>query len=219
MPILTLTDWLRPDRPGLRRAAFACSLALWIGIAGVTQAVWMRHAFTPGAKTSAPATWPYASGLRHVPGREALVAFIHPRCPCSRATMSALEELTLHHGSKMAMSIVFITHPEAGLTIDPRTDPLWLRAVALDEVDVYVDPRAVIAKQFGALTSGQVYLFGADDVLAFEGGLTSARGHGGECAGTVAVEDVLRGAAPATRTVPVFGCGLVDPVGEEITPP
>lgn len=204
--------------PAMRRTALAASLAVWLGLAGVTHVVLTKYAFTPGPKSQGVSTWPSAAGLRHEPGKHSLVVFIHPRCPCSRATMTELEQIVEHHGPAVALSVVFITHPDRGLTIDPRSDPLWLRASALRGATVLVDPDAKLASLFGALTSGHSFLFGPDDRLEFEGGLTSARGHEGRSAGTDAACALLRGEIPMLRSAPVFGCELVDGEPPESAP-
>src|SRR5256885_6995371 len=37
--------------------------------------------------------WPAGSKLGSVPNRPTLVLFLHPRCPCSRASLAELEQL------------------------------------------------------------------------------------------------------------------------------
>lgn len=202
-----------------RRLAVACSLVLWVGLAGVTHGLLTRYAFTPGLKAQAPRRWPVDAGIAHPPGRCTVVAFLHPRCPCSRATMAEFEHLVDDHGDSFSLTIVFLTDPEAGLTIDPRTDALWQRAAALRGASLYVDPDGIIARRFGAMTSGHVFAFDPDGTLEFEGGLTGSRGHAGECAGTVAIHAVLRGDTPPTRSAPVFGCDLFDDDGAGPPPP
>tara|TARA_R110002073_G_scaffold191599_1_gene350341 strand:+ start:299 stop:700 length:402 start_codon:yes stop_codon:yes gene_type:complete len=87
---------------------------------------------------------------------------------------------------------------------------LWGRANAIPCVRVTRDPHRREAALFGAVTSGQVVFYDADQRLQFRGGVTGSRGHAGDNAGRSALIDLLRGRAPAIVTTPVFGCSLTD---------
>jgi hypothetical protein len=65
------------------------------------------------------------------------------------------------------------------------------------------------AKLFGAKTSGDVLLFGANGNLIFAGGITASRGHEGDNNGADAMLKAIDDSRRATvSTTPVFGCSL-----------
>jgi hypothetical protein len=73
------------------------------------------------------------------------------------------------------------------------------------------DPDGAIAQAFGAYTSGQVLVYGADGGLLFNGGITASRGHEGDNPGRAAIVARLRDQVPAPSTASVFGCALDEP--------
>jgi hypothetical protein len=65
-----------------------------------------------------------------------------------------------------------------------------------------------VARRFGAATSGQGLLYDRAGRLRFQGGLTSARGHAGDNAGSAAIVALAQGRVPDTVETPVYGCPL-----------
>jgi hypothetical protein len=88
---------------------------------------------------------------------------------------------------------------------------LWWQAAGMKGFDVSCDDQDEERRRFGARTSGQVLLFDRRGRLAYSGGITRARGQAGANPGRSAIEAILRGQSPATRSGPVFGCPLIDP--------
>jgi hypothetical protein len=78
-------------------------------------------------------------------------------------------------------------------------------------VDVRWDVEGREARRFCARTSGQALLYDERGRLAFQGGITSARGHEGDSVGKSRLAALLSGGEADGRTSDVFGCGLVDP--------
>ena len=112
---------------------------------------------------------------------------------------------------RVRMHVLFYADPELGSEWT-RSD-LWRQAHSIPGVEVASDPLGATAALFGARTSGQVFLFGPDGRLLFEGGITAARGHEGDNAGARAVRDlVLEGSARIEQS-PVFGCALAPETG------
>src|SRR6266481_530299 len=69
------------------------ALALWLGALGVTLPVLWSYESAPGEGAGAPARWPSDSRIPLDRTRPTLLVFLHPRCPCSRATATELERL------------------------------------------------------------------------------------------------------------------------------
>jgi hypothetical protein len=96
---------------------------------------------------------------------------------------------------------------------------LWRIASAIPDVTVVRDDSGREAARFGAATSGQTFLFGADGALLFSGGITVARGHAGDNAGRSQIVSLLNHqnsprprslnpAQPLRDATSVFGCPL-----------
>jgi hypothetical protein len=88
--------------------------------------------------------------------------------------------------------------------------PSWELAAKIPGVKVEADPGGAEARRFGAQTSGFVVFYDALGKLVFRGGITSARGHMGDNAGSQAIIScALRGSSQLSQT-PVFGCSLTE---------
>jgi len=171
-------------------------------------ALWM-YKLKPGPEAeTAPRSWPLQSGIRRSAGRATLVLFAHPRCACTRATLSELARLMARFHDRLDAHVLFSAtgseEPELA-----RTD-LWSSAGRIPGVSVAADPSGVEARRFGAETSGAAVLYDAAGTLAFQGGITSARGHEGDSFGQQRIAAVLTGGTPDRTDAPVFGCGLND---------
>ncbi|HZP81161.1 MAG TPA: hypothetical protein VFB21_05965 [Chthonomonadaceae bacterium] len=185
------------------------SLLLFIAWCGVCVAgVWAaeRYANTPGASARADSRWPAGSGLTREPGKAALVMFVHPHCPCSRASIGELSRLMAHSGERLQASVLFL-RPSGFAPGWERTD-LWRSAAAIPGVRALADPNGREARRFQAVTSGQTFLYDAQGRLLFSGGITTSRGHAGDNAGQAAILSLLATGRAPTRTAPVFGCRL-----------
>jgi hypothetical protein len=177
-----------------------CALAALAGVA-----VLEAHASQPGPLATPPPRWPGTSQLQPAADKPTLLLFAHPRCPCTRATLAELDGL-VRRSPALDVRVLFFR---------PRDQPdEWVRgdsfesASAIPGARVSIDVSGAEARRFGALTSGQAVLY-QGGALRFQGGLTVARGHQGQSAGSDAVEHWLRG-QPAAAEAPVFGCALLD---------
>lgn len=180
------------------RAVLALGLAMWGGLTVTALAAVDARATRPGEAAEAP--------LRIAPtGRPTMLVFAHTRCPCTRATIHELDRLLVRIGDRADVSVVF-SGPDGG---DIRDE-----ARAIRGVHVIDDPDRAETKRFGARTSGDVLLYGADGALLFAGGITPARGHEGDSAGAKRIEELLRSRANDVTAAParaaVFGCALFE---------
>jgi hypothetical protein len=132
--------------------------------------------------------------------------FLHPQCPCSRATVEELALLMAHCHGRLAAH-VFVLKPQEMTTDWSHTD-LWRSAERIPGVSVHLDDNGREAQLFGAQTSGDTELFDHTGRLLFHGGITAARGHSGDNAGRDAVEAYVLGQPVTLTSAPVFGCAL-----------
>lgn len=188
------------------RRFIVAGLAVWVLTVGAGLAMLWAYAETPGPPAAAAATWP--AGTRIAPDAKTpvLVLFLHPYCPCSRATLGELARL-LARARLPVVTYAFFYRPADAEAGWERTD-LWETAARIPGVHVVSDDRGAQARLFGAFVSGQTMLYSAAGSLLFSGGVTEARGHEGDNAGRDALTAMLTGAPTGTSRTPVFGCFL-----------
>ena len=182
-----------------------------------------RYAAGAGTSDEAPMIWPVESALSRNAGEISVLMFVHPKCPCSRASMGELDRIVAQAKGQAAITVLFVRPP--GAPADWLQTDLWSAAARIPGVVVKVDENGEEALRFGARTSGQVVAYDRQGSLKFQGGITAARGHAGDNAGESAVIDLILNRPAMTSRTPVFGCGLgisetgeTCPVGKESQP-
>lgn len=199
---------------------FTPILLIWLGLVGY--AWWSFTAYSFQRETDHTAStieqWPIPSRISVDPNRPALLFFLHPRCPCTRASLSELERLVQSSyvrigGSKLQLIVV------ATLPADYSAD--WLatstveRALRLPGVELFIDPGGHEANRFGATTSGTVMWFDEQGSLLYAGGITHARGHEGDNVGRDRLAKLIRGSSVRTQGIPALGCKLCLPSAKD----
>jgi hypothetical protein len=191
------------------RAMWVVISAIWLA-ATVTGLGYMAvYAYRPGPAAQAPARWPAESRLPRDPRKPTLIMLAHPRCDCTRASLTELAELMARVEARPAAFVVFIR--PSRVPDDWEHTDLWRQASAIPGVAVVRDDDGAEAARFGAATSGETLVYGTDGRLLFEGGATAARGHVGDNTGFRAIVARLGGVAGDRATAPVYGCELFAP--------
>jgi hypothetical protein len=180
--------------------------AVWLGIVLTGTFLMVAYANTPGEAGAPPASWPKSSRLPRSPQKATLVMFIHPHCPCSRASISELALLMAHCQGRVGAHVFFVR--PAGMTTEWTQTDTWQEAARIPGVTVHCDDESREAQRFGAETSGTTELFDVEGHLVFHGGITAARGHSGDNDGLDAVQALLLDEPAVKTTTPVFGCSL-----------
>ena len=183
--------------------ALAVGAGLWV--------LW-GYENAPGAGAHPPRLWPTDSRIRHEPGRATLVILAHPRCPCSRASIGELASIMAQTQGRVSATVVFLK--PAGFSDDWEKTDLWHSAASIPGVTAMIDEGGAEARLFGARTSGQTLLYGADGRLLFSGGITGSRGHSGDNAGREAVTSLVNVGAAEREETFTFGCPLFDEKSE-----
>ncbi|WP_147446780.1 RedB protein [Corallococcus sp. CA047B] len=193
----------------LRRVALPWFVGLWLAASALGTGLMWSHASAAGPAATPPSRLPELLAPVRGPGAWSLLVFLHPQCPCSRATLTELAKLTAHAGGRLATR-VFVWAPSEAPPDFVRSE-LWTRAQALPGVEVVADVDGTAARELGARTSGQVVLFSPEGEERFSGGITPARGHEGDSAGSLAIRALVGSQAPGSPAAPVFGCALETP--------
>ena len=183
---------------------------LAVGIAWLAVVIgglgWMsNYANSPGGSAVVPENFPASTHVQREPGWFTLVMSVHPRCPCSRASIGELDKIMTRSQGRVRTQVLCFK-PEGEADDWAKTD-LWRSAAAIPGVRVLADEGGREAARFGAETSGQAALFDTDGRLLFYGGITSVRGHAGDNAGSDAVIAAVNGATARLGTR-VFGCPI-----------
>lgn len=200
----------RVSRQGARahrvRGSVVVGVLLWVAAVASGFALLAAYEAVPGASGPAPRDWPAGSALEPDGTRPALVVFLHPRCPCSRATADSLERLAARFPGRFAGLAVF--YRPAGTPEDWAQTSLQARFARIPGFRCVHDEGGSEAARFGARTSGHVLAFDAQGRRLFAGGVTGARGHAGSNAHGDALAAALASGAADAQEHPVFGCRL-----------
>lgn len=166
-----------------------------------------RYSQDAGESASPPHSWPETSGISRHTDRPLMLVFIHPRCPCSRATLRELERILCAAGDRRPDVRILALVPHEAPRGWEQTD-LWTSAASIPGASTLVDRNGKEARRFGVSTSGTVVLYDRRAKLAFHGGITPRRGHEGRSAGHGALFALLMRRTQQVDETPVFGCPL-----------
>ncbi len=164
------------------------------------------YEMTAGPATAAPQKWP-ASSIKRDGHRFSLIMFLHPMCPCSRASVGELEKILVKGQNQLQCTVMFMKPSDRG--------DEWLNTAlrstvrAIPGVKAMVDVDGNMARRFHATTSGDTFVYSSKGELLFHGGITASRGHAGDNRGRTAIEHLVDGQADCATNV-VFGCPLGD---------
>ena len=191
------------------RPLHVLSVGLWVAVLATGFTALARYDETPGAmSTQAPTRWPQLSRLHRTSGLPTLIVMLHPRCSCSRATLDNLARTMSRLKNKVHVDLVFVgPHGSEGW----GEGDLFKIAREIPSAESFQDTTGREHKLFGALTSGETFLYSSDGSLVFHGGITEGRGHEGDNDGLDAVEDFVQQGTSERSGTAVFGCGLVLP--------
>lgn len=181
-------------------------LAVWLIVVGLGVHSLMVYAYTAGPAAAAPASWIAERGVFPDGDRSLLVMFVHPHCPCSRASVSELAVVMAKANGALKARVYF--YVPAGTTDGWERTDLWHAAAAIPGVAPLVDLDGRAARAFDAQVSGDTQVYGPDRLLAFSGGITPSRGHEGDSEGRRAIVAHLAHVPTPTRNTPAFGCYL-----------
>ena len=186
---------------------------IWFCAVGTGLAFLYTYETRPSSYESSVSTWPAQTSINRDEGKYHLIMFLHPKCPCSRASLSEMKRILTRACGKATVDILF-GQPETANDAWTRS-ALWRQAAAIPSVRVTTDHQGIEAANFGATASGHVVMYAADGNLVFSGGITQSRGHEGANDGRHAIISVLtRSQVQKTRNGPVltptYGCFFKD---------
>jgi hypothetical protein len=195
-------------RHSQRKRIWMLAALIWLGVVGGGYAWLLRYSFAAGQTATTPHRLPASLASLPSSTRAQFFLALHPRCPCSRATVRELAKILSRAPGTMDVTV---------LAYKPADKPdSWLEGELLNDCRrmncrICPDPDGKLAASLGNLTSGGVALYDANKRLRYQGGITASRGHEGDNIGESAVIEILQGRRDSHKPLPVFGC----PIQEE----
>ena len=180
-------------------------LLFWLICIGGGYTYLLRYSFTAGLSIPAPERFSSPGVAQASSTRARLLIALHPRCPCSRATLHELAKIMSRATNACDVTALIFT---------PKGDSEdWLKGGLVNECRrlqcrIQADPGGEIAASLGCLTSGAVVLYDGAGKLRYQGGITGSRGHEGDNDGERTVLEILRGQHGSFSALPVFGCPI-----------
>jgi len=194
-------------RPSGGRLGLMLLVLGWAIAVGIGLVVLWQYEATPGELETPPVQWPSTSRIARNGEGATLLMFVHPRCPCSRASIGELARIIARCRGNVTAHVLFYV-PRTFPEFWEKTD-LWESAQRIPGVQVSADREGVETRLFRAQTSGVVVLYDADARLVFHGGITGSRGHYGDNSGSSAILAAVNGGPPLRKRTFVFGCPLI----------
>lgn len=192
-------DWFTPR---------VCATGVWLVAVCFSIAWFSKYESTAGAIGPQNRAWPASTTLPRNLNGPTIVLFLHPKCPCSTASIRQLFEFT--DGVKDAAIVTVLVLPTG-------TDESFAQGPVIDLLEREYQHRPIVdregkeAELFGAQTSGQAYAYGLEARLLFCGGLTPARGQTGYTPSLHKLRTALQHRDSGPTSCPVFGCPLQNP--------
>ena len=184
------------------------AVVIWLSAVVTVMVLLIDFSNSPSSSGAPPTHWPVHSQIPLDAGRPTLLMFVHPRCPCTRASLGELELLLARCQGAVSTHLLFIRPP--GTTEEWLKADLWRKASVIPGVTVHYDSAGVEAQRFHSQTSGHTLLYDQNGRLMFQGGITISRGHSGDNPGRSAIVALLHHELSKQIKTPVFGCSLFD---------
>lgn len=181
-------------------------VAGWLTLLGGGLYVRFDHGSSPGAVGVTPALFPQASRVPRSSAGSTLLMFVHPECPCTRASLRELRTLLAH--THVDVQPVLVVAPLLDANTRWEETPAAKLALEIRGLRIYQDGDEAEAARFGAQTSSHVVLYDRQGLLQFAGGITASRGHEGDNMGLQLLRARLTKSNAETARHAVFGCPL-----------
>lgn len=182
--------------------------ALWLLLIGFGFVVLLAYQTQEGEYLPSPQSWPDTSSLQRSKTGNTALLFLHPKCPCSTASLHKFAKLLSHHGDTLAY-VLFI-YPE-GTDSSWQNTRLTEQAQKIANLTIVKDQSDHEMSLFKAATSGLVLNYDHSGNLTFAGGITPGRGHEGDSQGADELDEILSNREARKLAVShsnVYGCPL-----------
>jgi hypothetical protein len=183
---------------------------IWLTMIGTGYLLLAAYHARPGPPGSPARRWPEESPIGLDPTRPTLLIFLHPRCPCSGASVAELASISACFGDRFAAHAI-LYRPDGPAEGWDKAEGSATDEVSIPGLRRWIDHGGRLARQFGVETSGHILLFEPAGTLLFSGGITASRGHRGENLGLDALVARIEREETGPRLSPIFGCPMLEP--------
>jgi hypothetical protein len=199
-----------PKASPLRQTIFVSLLVvvygIWASLLFTGHLVLFEYEMTEGPLGNSKRIFPEKSSVQLTHGRQNIILFLHPACPCSAASVDEFHELIREGENDSVGKVVFFMPPDQ--ESEWSLLPLISSVKRIPHVSVSYDTNGAQAELFGATTSGHVFIYDGRGILQFSGGITGSRGHTGDNKNLEIAKNTIIARSPKFATTPVFGCSL-----------
>ena len=173
------------------RALLYGAALLWIAPPRAARSTCSSNESRPAARSAVAQVWPERLGLERNAGGFSLVMAVHPKCPCTRASVAELNKLMLGWGRRVH-AIALVTKPFELPDLWSESD-VTARLREIPNVEVVRDFGGAKADAFGAEQLRADAALRRRGRLVLEGGITALRGHEGPSIGGEALKQLVAG--------------------------
>lgn len=182
------------------------AVIVWAALIGLGLVSLLVYHNSPGRRSDHFLFWQENRLVSLDTTRDNLLVFIHPQCPCSKATLAELARIQADCGNRLCTNVAIYQPDAEGWS----NTSIVRQALDIPLVHVFADPNGELATLFGAETSGHVMLFSPDGQRIFSGGITPGRSHEGDSLGREAILGYVNHRELSCGTSHVYGCPIVD---------
>ncbi len=192
--------------PRKGRSLLPIIVLVWASMIGSSFAAMLYYHNTPGHRNDDASVWPLNTAIKLDTNRPNLLVFVHPKCPCSSATLNELARIQTTCGSKISTHII-IYHPDEEAWDNTR---IIRQALEIPNVRIFNDSEGHLSDSFGAMTSGHTFLYAPDGRRIFSGGITMARGHEGDNLGRSSIVQYILDGKSICDSTNIYGCSILN---------
>jgi hypothetical protein len=183
-------------------------LIFWIVIVAAGVGTLAVYSQTPGPADAPPVMGGFGQRSASAKSHWSLIIGIHPKCPCTLATISELQRIMRQCAGTLSCSVVaFVPTNAPGNWTDTES---VRQAREIPGVEVVNDVGGSKLTHLGIQTSGAAVLYDSTGTPRFHGGITPSRGHEGVNIGSETICALINGQQPFVADTPVFGCRITN---------
>lgn len=188
------------------RALTVTGIVVWLSLVATGMIALSDYSTRPCEPGQVATQWPATTALKLSATKPTVVMLLHPKCVCSKASISELARAFPDGTRRVEFKALF--YQPAGRDEDWVRTNHWKRLTTLDQEAPVVDREGLEAKRFGVQTSGHVLVYTPAGQLVFSGGISNGRGHEGDNPGRQALVAAVNGSETSQRDFAVFGCPI-----------
>ena len=178
----------------------------WLGLIGWGLKILLEYDNKVQESGNHPQHWLAQSKIPFSKKNPTLLIFVHPGCPCTKASLEELNRLLTNFPDKLNAQAIFLK--AEGTKENWHQTELWKKANKIKGLNTFLDEDGREARLFSVKASGRTLVYDTKASLIFYGGLTSSRGHEGDNIGRSSIEHYLRSGHLLKQSSPSFGCAL-----------